>query len=224
MNTALKTLTVAAALAASLGLAGCADGSGSTGGSGSASAQASETGTPGGSSPAATPAPDASADHNDADVMFAQMMIPHHAQAVEMSDIILAKPDVPAEIAELAAAIKAAQAPEIETMTGWLAAWNQPTEPADGHSGHGKDEHGTDGHGMSGMVGEEGLDQLNAAPGMEGSRLFLEQMIGHHEGAVDMAKQELSAGKHDAAIQLARDIITAQEAEIAGMKQLLARL
>ena len=222
MNTALKTLTVAA-LAASLGLAGCADGSG-TSGSASASAQAGETGGHASSSPAATPAPDASADHNDADVVFAQMMIPHHAQAVEMSDIILSKPDVPADVAALAATIKAAQAPEIETMTGWLDAWNQPTEPADGHSGHGKDGHGTDGHGMSGMVDEEGLDQLKAAPGVEASRLFLEQMIGHHEGAVDMAKQELSAGKHAGAIQLARDIITAQEAEIAEMKQLLTTL
>ena len=222
MTTAFKTLTVAA-LAASLGLAGCADGSG-TSGSASASAQAGETGGHASSSPAATPAPDASADHNDADVVFAQMMIPHHAQAVEMSDIILSKPDVPADVAALAATIKAAQAPEIETMTGWLDAWNQPTEPADGHSGHGKDGHGTDGHGMSGMVDEEGLDQLKAAPGVEASRLFLEQMIGHHEGAVDMAKQELSAGKHAGAIQLARDIITAQEAEIAEMKQLLTTL
>ena len=222
MTTAFKTLTVAA-LAASLGLAGCADGSG-TSGSASASAQAGETGGHASSSPAATPAPDASADHNDADVVFAQMMIPHHAQAVEMSDIILSKPDVPADVAALAATIKAAQAPEIETMTGWLDAWNQPTEPADGHSGHGKDGHGTDGHGMSGMVDEERLDQLKAAPGVEASRLFLEQMIGHHEGAVDMAKQELSAGKHAGAIQLARDIITAQEAEIAEMKQLLTTL
>lgn len=229
MTTAFKTLTVAA-LAASLGLAGCADGSGTSGSaSASASAQAGETGSHASSSPAATPAPDASADHNDADVVFAQMMIPHHAQAVEMSDIILSKPDVPADVAALAATIKAAQAPEIETMTGWLDAWNQPTEPADGHSGHGKDGHGTDGHGtdghgMSGMVDEEGLDQLKAAPGVEASRLFLEQMIGHHEGAVDMAKQELSAGKHAGAIQLARDIITAQEAEIAEMKQLLTTL
>ena len=219
MTTAFKTLTVAA-LAASLGLAGCADGSGTSGSaSASASAQAGETGSHASSSPAATPAPDASAGHNDADVVFAQMMIPHHAQAVEMSDIILSKPDVPADVAALAATIKAAQAPEIETMTGWLDAWNQPTEPADGHSGH-----GTDGHGMSGMVDEEGLDQLKAAPGVEASRLFLEQMIGHHEGAVDMAKQELSAGKHAGAIQLARDIITAQEAEIAEMKQLLTTL
>ena len=229
MTTAFKTLTVAA-LAASLGLAGCADGSGTSGSaSASASAQAGETGSHASSSPAATPAPDASADHNDADVVFAQMMIPHHAQAVEMSDIILSKPDVPADVAALAATIKAAQVPEIETMTGWLDAWNQPTEPADGHSGHGKDGHGTDGHGMdghgmSGMVDEEGLDQLKAAPGVEASRLFLEQMIGHHEGAVDMAKQELSAGKHAGAIQLARDIITAQEAEIAEMKQLLTTL
>lgn len=70
----------------------------------------------------------ASADFNDADAMFAQKMIPHHAQAVEMSDIILAKEGVPAEVTDLATRIKAAQGPEIEKMTGWLQSWGQPTE------------------------------------------------------------------------------------------------
>lgn len=208
MNTKLKTLSLAAALAASLGLAGCATDSGNSGGS------ASHGMNHGSSSPSAMSStmPDASAEHNQADVMFSQMMIPHHAQAVEMSDIVLAKQDLPAEITARATKIKEAQGPEIETMTGWLSNWNVPT--MGDHSGHG----------MSGMVDTTGIEKLKAAEGADAAKLFLEQMIGHHEGAVDMAQQEIGAGKYPAAVQLARDIVTAQEAEIAEMKQLLTTL
>jgi uncharacterized protein (DUF305 family) len=165
------------------------------------------------SSPMSSMMPDANADHNQADIMFAQMMIPHHAQAVEMSGIVLAKPDLPADVTALATRIKGAQAPEIETMTGWLKGWNVPTMMSD-HSGQG----------MSGMVDAEGLDKLKAAQGTEAARLFMEQMTGHHEGAIEMAGQEIGQGKYPDAIQLARDIVTAQEAEIAEMKKLLAAL
>ncbi|MDQ0868182.1 uncharacterized protein (DUF305 family) [Arthrobacter sp. V1I9] len=202
MNTKIKTLSAAAALAAALGLAGCAAHSG--------------TNMPmnhGSSGPKSSMMPDASADRNQADIMFSQMMIPHHAQAVEMSEIILAKPDIPAEVTALATRIKDAQAPEIETMTGWLKSWNVPAMMPD-HSGHG----------MSGMVDADGINKLKAAQGTDAARLFLEQMIGHHEGAVDMAQQEIGAGKHPGTIQLSRDVIAAQEAEIAEMKQLLAGL
>ena len=202
MNTKSKTLSAAAALAAALGLAGCAADSG--------------TNMPmnhGSSGPMSSMMPDANADRNQADIMFSQMMIPHHAQAVEMSDIVLAKPDIPAEVTALATRIKDAQAPEIETMTGWLKSWHVPTMASD-HSGHG----------MSGMVDAEGLSKLKAAQGTEAARLFMEQMIGHHEGAIDMAQQEIGAGKHPGTVQLARDIVTAQEAEIAEMKKLLAAL
>jgi uncharacterized protein (DUF305 family) len=216
MNTKIKMLSLAAALAASLGLAGCAAESGTSGG-GMHSNHAS-------SSPMFSMMPDANADHDQADIMFARMMIPHHAQAVEMSDIVLAKPDLPADIVlakpdlpadvrALATRIKDAQAPEIETMTGWLKAWNVPTMMSD-HSGDG----------MSGMVDAEGLEKLKAAQGTEAARLFMEQMTEHHEGAINMAKQEIGAGKYPDAIQLARDIVTAQEAEIAEMKKLLAAL
>ncbi|MGX1159744.1 uncharacterized protein (DUF305 family) [Arthrobacter sp. SLBN-100] len=203
MNTKIKTLSVAAALAASLGLAGCAAGPGTSGGSGMHS----------NSGPMSSMMPDANAEHNQADIMFAQMMIPHHAQAVEMSDIVLARPDLPADVTSLATRIKDAQAPEIETMTGWLKSWNVPAMMSD-HSGHG----------MSGMVDAAGIDKLKAAQGTEAARLFMEQMTGHHEGAIEMARQEIGGGKYPEAIQLARDIVTAQEAEIAEMKKLLAAL
>jgi uncharacterized protein (DUF305 family) len=206
MNSKIKTLSLAAALAASLGLAGCAAGSGSSGGN-------TMPMDHGSSAPMSSMMPDASADHNQADIAFSQMMIPHHAQAVEMSDIILAKQDVPAEVTALATRIKEAQAPEIETMTGWLESWNVPTMMSD-HSGHG----------MSGMVDAEGIEKFKAAEGTDAVRLFLEHMIKHHEGAVDMAQQEIGAGKNPASIQLARDIIAAQEAEITEMKELLGKL
>jgi len=206
VNTKIKTLSIAAALAASLGLAGCAADSGNPGSNGMhGSGHAS-------SSPMSSMMPDAGAEHNQADIMFAQMMIPHHAQAVEMSDIVLAKPGLPAEITALATKIKDAQTPEIETMTGWLESWNAPV--MGDHSGHG----------MSGMVDDDGIDKLKAASGADAVRLFLEQMIGHHEGAVDMAQQEIGAGKYPESIQLARDIVAAQESEIAEMKELLAGL
>jgi uncharacterized protein (DUF305 family) len=206
MTTKIKTLTLTAALAAALGLAGCAAESGTSGGSTMPMDHNS-------SAPMSSMMPDAGAEHNEADIVFAQMMIPHHEQAVEMSDIILAKQDIPAEVTALATQIKAAQAPEIETMTGWLESWNVPTEMSD-HSGHG----------MGGMVDAQGITKFKAAEGTDAVRLFLEHMIGHHEGAVDMAQQEIGAGKYPDAIELARNIITSQEAEIAEMKQMLAAL
>lgn len=209
MNT-IKTLSIAAALAASLGLAGCAAGSGS---GNSMPMDHGSSGPMSSTMPSASMMPGASADHNQADIAFAQMMIPHHAQGVEMSGIILAKPDMPAEITALATKIKAAQAPEIDQMTGWLRGWNVPTMMSD-HSGHG----------MSGMVDDAGIDKLKAATGTEAARLFLEQMIGHHEGAIDMAQQEIGAGKSPDALQLSHAIVDAQQAEITEMKQLLAGL
>jgi len=206
MNTKIKTLSVAAVLAASLGLAGCAADSGSSGGN-------TMPMNHGSSGPMSSMMPDASADHNPADIMFNQMMIPHHAQAVEMSDLILAKQDIPADVTALATKIKDAQAPEIETMTGWLQEWKVPTMMSD-----------QPGHGMGGMVDASGMEQLKDAQGTEAVRLFLEHMIGHHEGAIDMAQQEIGAGKHPGTIQLARDIVTSQEAEIAQMKEMLAGL
>lgn len=210
MNTTFKTLSIAAALAASLGLAGCAANAGS---GNSMPVDHGSSGAMSSTMPGAGSTPSAGADHNQADIMFAQMMIPHHSQAVEMSDIILAKKDMPADVTALATKIKAAQAPEIKQMTGWLTGWNVPTVMSD-HSGHG----------MAGMVDDDGINQLKSATGTEAARLFLQQMIGHHEGAIDMAQQELSAGKFPDAVKLGHDIVDAQQAEITQMKQLLAAL
>ncbi|APX03574.1 DUF305 domain-containing protein [Arthrobacter sp. QXT-31] len=206
-----KFLTLSAtAIAAAIALAGCASGSGtgSTGTStpgmdhGSSSAPASSA--PGSATAAA-------ADHNTADVTFAQTMIPHHTQAVEMSDTMLKKKDIPAPVTALATKIKAAQGPEIQTMTGWLKSWNEPIQMPSGHS-------------MTGMIGDEEMKKLDAALGTEAARLFLKQMIAHHEGAIMMAKTENTAGKNTDAVQLSKDIVNAQESEIQEMQKLLATL
>ncbi|WP_192811977.1 DUF305 domain-containing protein [Arthrobacter sp. M2012083] len=204
MNTKKFLPVAVTAVAAVIALAGC----GASGGSGS-----SGTSMPGmdhGSSSSAS-SPAAAGAHNSADVMFAQMMIPHHAQAMEMSDMILKKQDIPAEVTALATRIKDAQGPEIEKMTGWLQSWGESTQMATGHS-------------MDGMMGAEDMTKLEAAQGVEAAKLFLTQMIAHHEGAVTMAKTETTDGKDPAAVQLSKDIVSAQEAEIKEMQTLLASL
>ncbi|UUL75654.1 DUF305 domain-containing protein [Pseudarthrobacter sp. Fe7] len=205
-----KTLTIsAAAIAAAIALSGC---------SGSGSGSSDSSGMPGmnhgGMATSASAAPAAS-DFNDADTMFAQMMIPHHAQAVAMSETILKKEGIPAQVTDLATKIKTAQAPEIQKMTAWLQSWGQPTEAP---------THSMAGHSMSGMMSVDDMAKLDAAQGTEAAKLFLTQMIAHHEGAVDMAKTETTAGKNTDAVQLSKDIVSTQQAEIQEMKNLLATL
>ncbi|MCQ6269370.1 DUF305 domain-containing protein [Pseudarthrobacter sp. R1] len=211
-----KTLTIsAAAIAAAIALAGCAAGTeaGSPANSSTPGMNHGSSAMPSASAPATTPA--ASADFNDADTMFAQMMIPHHTQAVAMSEVILKKEGIPAAVTDLATRIKAAQGPEIEKMTGWLASWGQPTMmPTNMPSTHN----------MSGMMGEDDMAKLESAQGTEAAKMFLTQMIAHHEGAVMMAKTETTDGKNADAVQLSKDIVSAQEAEIQEMKNLLAAL
>ena len=157
--------TAALALATALTLAGCAGSSGS----GSESMPGMHHGSS--SSPSAV-----MADFNDADVMFAQMMIPHHEQAVEMSEMLLAKDDVPAEVAEFAQRVIDAQGPEIERINDMLTAWE--AEPlADAEDMDGMD-HGS-GAGMSGMMSEEDMSALEDAQGA---------------GAADLA--QLGGGAH----------------------------
>ena len=198
-----KTLTITAtAFAAVMALAGCAT-PGSSGGSSSMPGMDQSTMGSGAAS--------AAADRNGSDTMFVQGMIPHHAQAVEMSDLILKKQGIDARITALASKIKAAQAPEIEKMTGWLKDWNEPTQAPGGHS-------------MTGMMSGDDLTKLDAAQGTDAAKLFLGQMIAHHEGAIEMANAEVRSGKNAEAIQLGRDIAASQTDEIQEMKALLAGL
>jgi uncharacterized protein (DUF305 family) len=154
---------------------------------------------------------DDSTGSNQADIMFAQMMIPHHEQAIEMSELILAKDGVDPEVVELAQEIMAAQGPEIEQMERWLDEWDAPSmTDADGMDG------------MGGMLTDGELDELEAADGATGTTLFLEGMIEHHEGAIDMAEQHQEQGESDEALALSASIIETQAAEIERMQEMLA--
>ncbi len=185
--------------------------------------QASPTNSPAAS--ATTSPPGGEQSHNDADVMFAQGMIPHHEQAIEMSDMLLAKKGVDPRVASLAKEIKAAQTPEIDQMQGWLAEWevaNTTTEPSSSMPGH--DMSGGDMPGMSGghgMMSEKDMTSLQNANGADASRLFLSQMIEHHNGAIMMAQQEIDGGQFPAAVALARSIIESQQREITTMQGIL---
>ncbi len=151
-------------------------------------------------------------DVNGADIMFVRMMIPHHEQAIEMADLVLETPGIDPAVIDLATDIKAAQGPEIAQMEQWLDEWGMPSMP-DGHGGHG---------GMNGMLSPVELQRLADAEGDEATRLFLEGMIEHHEGAIDMADDVIDDGENAAVRGLADTIIVTQQAEIDLMRDLLA--
>ena len=146
------------------------------------------------------------------DLMFADMMIPHHQQAVEMSDLALKNSTNPDVIA-LAEKIKAAQAPEIDQMQKW--------KDSDTSSGHGMMDHSD--HGMMGMLSDEEFAALQKAKGADFDKQFLEGMIKHHEGAIDMAEMVVDSVNSEAAA-LGKAIIESQTAEIEEMKTLLASI
>jgi uncharacterized protein (DUF305 family) len=156
------------------------------------------------------PSTTASIDHNDADIAFATNMIPHHQQAVDMAELAIQRADAP-EIKSLAERIRAAQQPEIDQMTAWLNAWGAPL-PSGQHNGHGS---------MPGMMSEEQMNQLRQATGTEFERQFLLMMIEHHQGAIEVARTELTDGANAEAKALAQRIIDDQQAEITEMQSLL---
>lgn len=158
---------------------------------------------------------DSQDEPNMADLMFVQMMVPHHEQAVEMSAVVLAADGVSAEVRDLATQIREAQQPEIEQMEGWLDAWGNDMNR--GMEGMG------DAEGMSsdGMLDGAEMQALQEASGPEVQELFLEGMIEHHQGAIDMAEQEIEEGAYPPALELAERIIDTQQAEIDHMEDLL---
>jgi uncharacterized protein (DUF305 family) len=230
-------VTGAGALAALVIAAGCSNNNAGS------EQQTSQATTPATASASATTSPGGEA-HNQADVVFAQHMIPHHQQAIEMSDMLLPKQGIDPRVIELANQIKAAQGPEIQQMQGWLTQWGSPQMPtSSGMPGHGDmpmpsgdmPGHGsmptTSGMpsmsgtpGMSGMMSEQDMAALQNAQGVEAGKLFLTQMITHHEGAITMAQTEIKDGQYPAAVELARSIVTSQQKEIETMKGILATL
>lgn len=236
-HVAVRRTVIGTAAAAVLSLAACSSGT-------TASSTTVSSGTAasigGASTTASSSAPGAAQTHNNADVQFAQMMIVHHQGAIEMADLAAAGA-ANQQVKDLAATIKAAQAPEIEEMTGWLQAWGAPVSPlsapasssaVDGLPGMDHGNMGGDSSAgssgmdvtMQGMMSDEQLSQLTDAAGAEFDRMFLEMMIVHHQGAVQMAQTELADGANPDARALAESIKTSQTAEIATMQQLLATL
>ncbi|MFH0517293.1 DUF305 domain-containing protein [Streptomyces sp. M41] len=219
--TSTRTLVRRAALAATavtatLALAACG---GDDGGSGSGTAAGKPT------SPTA-----GTGAHNDQDVAFAQGMITHHRQALEMSESAAGRASS-AKVEDLAARIERAQGPEIEKMSGWLKTWGEEvpsaTPGADhsgGHTGGGSGGSGGTGHsGMAGMMDAEDMTRLMKASGKDFDTLFLTLMIEHHEGAVEMATTEKAKGAYGPATELADAVITGQTAEIREMNKLLGK-
>lgn len=145
-------------------------------------------------------------DANDADVMFAQMMIPHHEQAIEMSDMAL-DPTTQAskEVIVLATQIKAAQDPEIKQMKDLLTTWGQSLT-ADSDMDHGSK--------MGGMLSMDDMEKLGSLKGPNFDYFWAQSMIAHHEGAIDMAEVVLDDGANGEALTLANKIVSAQATEI----------
>ncbi|MCA1219070.1 DUF305 domain-containing protein [Streptomyces sp. 8L] len=200
-------------------------------------------GTPGtapqGGAPSASVSPGA---HNAQDAAFARAMIPHHRQAVAMAALAPQRAGS-AAVRTLAARIGRAQSPEITVMTGWLAAWGV-SAPSAGTPSAGSGEHtgmpGMSGMGssvtasarpaphgsgasaaMPGMMSDADLATLRGLKGAAFDTAFLRMMIGHHQGAVTMARAERSGGVYRPAKALAASIATSQTAEIRQMRTLL---
>jgi uncharacterized protein (DUF305 family) len=194
----VRVAAVLAALAAALFLSSCGGSSSDGRGDHTKTDEPVITGQPAG--------------FNADDVAFATNMIPHHQQAVDLSAMV---PDrsTNAELIALAQQISSAQQPEINVMKVFLVQWNENPDTNSGHSGHGSP--------MQGMVDEATMTKLESLNGAEFDKLWLESMISHHQGAIEMAKAEVANGDNVDAKALAKNIVTTQEAEMGQMKQML---
>lgn len=166
-------------------------------------------------------------EHNDADVAFASAMLQHHTQALSMVDLTRNRPLDP-EVQQLVKQIPDAQAPEIQTFTDWLTDWDEEVPETMGdhaNAGHNMDDMGDSMEGMDsdmpGMMSAKDMTALNDASDAEFQTMWLEMMVEHHEGAVEMAQAETEDGQYKPAIDLADNIVSSQAGEIETMKGLL---
>jgi uncharacterized protein (DUF305 family) len=201
---ARRVAAVGVVAAGALLLAACSDKSNDTNGM---------SGMDHGSSLSSPKATARAADYNEADVKFAQMMIPHHEQAMEMAKLADGRAS-DSEIKNIAAKIEKAQDPEITTMKGWLESWGKPTAMGD-----------MPGMNMGdGMMSDKDMKELKAMKGTEFDKMFAQMMIEHHNGAISMAKDEQKKGKNTDAVKMAGDIVTGQSAEVKQLHGVLDRL
>lgn len=153
----------------------------------------------------------AAATFNDADVMFLQMMYPHHAQAVEMAKLVPTRSQNQ-QVKDLAAAIEKAQAPEMQQMTTLLADFGKPAPSA------------TMSHSMPGLMTPQQMTELTGLSGAAFDKMWLQMMVEHHQGAITMAGDELKSGTNADAKKMAESIVTTQQAEITTMNGMLATM
>jgi uncharacterized protein (DUF305 family) len=194
-------------------------------GGAASSGHGSDAGAQGAAGAGMMGSPAAAASASTADVSFAQLMIPHHQQAVQMADMAITNASSP-EVKKLAEQIKAAQGPEISMMQSWLTGWGvgdhmegmDPSAPVNGDMG------GMDMGGMSasGMMTQQDMDKLSTATGSDFDRMWLQMMIAHHQGAVTMAQQVLDTTTNPDVQKLAQAVVDGQTQEIDTMQQLLA--
>ncbi len=189
----------AAALTVSLTLAACGSSHGS---------MTTPTSTPATAAAAAAK----SVTFKDGDVTFAQGMIPHHEQAIEMADMAL-DPNAAASAAikAIATKIKADQDPEIKQMTTLLTSWGKPVA---------MDTSGHDMGAMDGMMSSKDMTSLGLMKGAEFDKMWATMMIAHHRGAITMAETVKTAGSNPDILRLAANVITAQQAEITQLQAL----
>lgn len=211
MRNFVRLGAVAGATALSLILTAC----GSSGASSSASSASPSNSSTGASAPV-------DVQHNAADVSFAQQMIVHHQGAIQMAQMATAKASTQ-QVKDLAQRIETAQGPEIQEMTSWLKAWGQPVAAGAAMSGMDTGGMSTSSASM-GSMGQQEMDQLNAATGKNFDRMFLQMMTAHHQGAIAMAKTEQADGSNPQAKARAGSIETSQTAEVTEMGQMLQSL
>jgi uncharacterized protein (DUF305 family) len=189
----------AAALAALVIMTGCSSSGNKSATSGTSSA---------GSSAVSTSTPATSA-HNQADITFAQNMIPHHEQhCIQMSDMILGKQGIDPRVVQMANQIKAEQGPEIQQMRSWLTQWGQDTLST----------------APTMAMSDQDMTALQNAQGVDASKQFLTGMIQEHQAAIAMAQDEIKSGQYPPAVALAHSIVTNHQQEITTMQGILASL
>jgi uncharacterized protein (DUF305 family) len=154
------------------------------------------------------------AGFNADDHAFATNMIPHHEQAIELAALAPER-STDQELIALADKISAEQQPEINALRVFLVQWNENPEDNRSHGGGG-------GHGaMEGMVDDATMARLQSLQGAEFDTLWLQSMISHHQGAIEMAKAEVANGQNDDIKRMAQTMIDTQQAEINQMNQML---
>jgi uncharacterized protein (DUF305 family) len=210
-------------------LTGCvdsgSDGAGAATASRGQSAQARPATTSKPTPPAAVPSPTgkpARGQHNGADVAFAASVVIHHAQGIEMAHILLRKKYIDPVVLSIASRIQSEQGPQIERLRDWLAGWDRPV-PASNSSpaAANGDVAGRDPLPPPGLMSADDMAALRRLDGVEGARLFLAMLANHDLGAIQLANDELAAGRNGEARKLALTIIESDQARVRAANELL---